>query len=84
MKPTPKHTPFDMGFKHRDLRRGFNHNLERMVKWYDDQYIVNVEAIWLDDKEFFDPQTRTSLSRKGYKEFWKAVDQAVKDIDKTQ
>ena len=82
VKPAPKYTPNDIGWQHRNLRRGFNHNGECTTKWFKNQYILNVERIWVDDKEFFDLTTHTGLSRKGYKELWKAIDLLVKDIDR--
>ena len=79
VKPVHRKLTADPEFKHRGLCRALNHNLQHTVKWYNDHYVVNVEAIWPDDNWFYETASRSVLSRRGYKEMWKAID--VKQID---
>ena len=82
IKPTPRKVQADPNFVHRNLHRDFNHNVERVVNWYENHFSINIETIRPEEKEFYEISSRSTLSRKGYKELWKAIDQALKDIDK--
>ena len=73
LKPTPVYQLLDITNRSRDQRRIFNRTLEKLVKRYENQCLLNIENVYPNNAKCYKFHTGF-LSKRGFDEFWKSVD----------
>ena len=80
MKPTLRAEGYDDLRGGRNQRRIFNRSLEGIICHYDSFFTFNFHRIRPEKKHYFD-ETKSKLSDLGFNVFWRAINDAVRQID---
>ena len=80
MKPTARAEGFDDFIGGRNNRCIFNRSLEKIICKYYNFFTFNMHRIRPEKKYFFD-ETKTKLSDTGFKAYWRALHDVVRQID---
>ena len=83
IKPVPLYETSDIDRPDKNLRRAFNHAVEKHTNRYKHFYVQNMAQIMPDDRNLYDIRMY-SLSRSGFEVLWAGIDKTVGDLDDGQ